>query len=59
MQVYRSICHAVKHLIYSHEEKQLLYFMAIGYFHFMKEILSRMTNVVLRVITVVVLFFMQ
>jgi hypothetical protein len=59
IQVYPVICHAVKHLIYSDERKQLLFLMAISYSHFRKEILNRMTNVVLRVMTLVVLFFMQ
>jgi hypothetical protein len=54
--VYRTICHAVKHLIYSDERKQLFYFMAIACFHFRKEILCRMTNVVLSVMTLHVLF---
>jgi hypothetical protein len=53
--VYRSICRAVKHLIYSHEEKQSLFFMATAHSHFKKEILNRRTNVVLVVATSILL----
>jgi hypothetical protein len=47
LKVYRSICRAVKHLIYSHEEKQSLFCMANAHSHFKKEILNRRTNAVL------------
>jgi hypothetical protein len=53
-----NICHAAKHLIYAHEKNQLLFLVAIARTLFKKEISNKITNVVLSLITLLVLFFL-